>query len=98
MIKIFTQHIISTHNSKFTTEDIKDFYIHSDLPTPEYMFLPSNIIPTIIMKHYKLQNIIFNKKIYIKTNKGMYGLPQDGKLDHTKLCKLLTHKKFPHHL
>ena len=60
--------------------DISNFYLNSPLPRPEYMRLPVKIIPAEIMQHYKLEDIAEGGWVYMRIDKGMYGLPQAGKL------------------
>lgn len=63
------------------------------LEKSEYMFLPVNIVTPTIIHHYQLNDIQNNDRIYIIINKGMYGLPQEGKISHNHLSTLLTNKK-----
>ena len=44
----------------------------------EYMFIPIVLIPKEFMDEYNLHDKIHNGKVYLKINKGMYGLPQAG--------------------
>ena len=52
---------------------------------PEYMRIPFKIIPQEIIEKYKLNDIEENGWVYIKIVKGMYGLPQAGKISHELL-------------
>ena len=45
LTKLILNSVISTPSSKFSVADIHDFYLNSTLPSPEYMFLPIDIIP-----------------------------------------------------
>ena len=56
---------------------------------PEYMFIPFSLIPSQIMSTYNLHQLQHHDKIYIRINKGMYGLPQAGRLAHQQLITLL---------
>ena len=47
---------------------------------PEYMRISIKIIPQEIIEKYKLNEIEDNGWVYIKISKGMYGLPQSGKI------------------
>jgi hypothetical protein len=47
---------------------------------PEYMRFHTRQIPDKIMAAYKLLPLIHNKYVYVKITKGMYGLPQAGKI------------------
>ena len=46
------------------------------------------------MKEYQLQHLVHNNKIYIKIQKGMYGLPQSGKIAHTQPKNILNNHSF----
>ena len=67
--------------------DISNFYLGSPLLRPEYMRLPVNIIPEEIMSHYKLSEIAEDGYVYIRVEKGMYGLPQAGRIANQLLVK-----------
>ncbi len=59
------------------------------------MRLCLNIIPDIIIIHYNLCNIVtLNGWVYIKIQKGMYGLPQAGIFANQLLEKPLTTKGY----
>lgn len=60
--------------------DIKDFYLNTKMEQHEYMRLPITVIPAEIVAQYKLLPLVHNGFIYIEICKGMYGLPQAGKL------------------
>ena len=84
IIKMHLNSVVSIPTARYATADIKNFYLNNPLPDPEYMWLPSNIIPAEIFQQYKLASFNSNGKVYIKIMKGMYGLPQADKIanDH----------------
>ena len=90
VIKILINSVLSTPNAKFCSVDIKDFYLNTDLPQPEYISVPYNIIPPDIVADYKLNTKVKNNTVYAKVNKGMYGLPQAGKLANDDLLAHLA--------
>ena len=47
---------------------------------PEYMRMPIKLIPDEIIQEYNLLSLVTDGWVYIKIVKGMYGLPQAGKL------------------
>ena len=57
----------------------------SVMPDCEYMFIPVELIPEEFLDEYNLHHLIHNNKIYIKIKKGMYRLPQAGKLAFDQL-------------
>ena len=68
---------------------ISNFYLSTPMAFPEYMRLTLKLIPQEIVDKYKLNYIADNGWVYLKIFKGMYGLPQSGKLAHDLLKKLL---------
>ena len=87
--KLLINSIISTPKARFMTIDIGNFYLGTPMSRPEYMSMPLSIIPPHIVKSYQLGKLTHNDKIYIQINKGMYGLPQAGRLAHQQLIKFL---------
>ena len=47
---------------------------------PEYMRMPLKLMPEEIVKKYNLKELENDGWIYIKIVRGMYGLPQAGKI------------------
>ncbi len=61
--------------------DLFNFYLKTPMVRWEYMHLKIMDIPEEIIKHYKLRDIVTpDKYMYCEINKGMYGLPQSGKI------------------
>lgn len=77
--------VISTPDAKFMTIDIKDFYLNFEMPIPEYMKIAYALIPLEVILQYNLEALVFEGFIYMEINRGMYGLPQAGKLANDKL-------------
>ena len=82
--------VVSTPNGRFMTLDLKDFYLCSDLPEYEYVRIPTHLLPPAIIALYKLETKIHNGYVYAKVRKGMYGLPQAGKLANDRLRTFLA--------
>jgi hypothetical protein len=70
--------------------DVKKFYLNTLLDRPEYMQLTLTIIPQEIIDKYKLMDKEKNGKVYIRIDKGMYGLPQAGRLANNLLVTRLA--------
>ena len=66
--------------------DLKDFFLCSSMPHPEYMSIHRRFIPHDIIHRYQLQDKFHNDHIYCQINKGMYGLPQAAILAYEQLC------------
>ena len=90
LMKLMCNSVISTPQARFMTIDIGNFYLGTKLERPEYMVLPWAIIPKYIKPKFCTWKK--NGKVYFKIMKGMYGLPQSGKLANT----LLQQKLEPH--
>eukprot|EP00957_Ditylum_brightwellii_P103365 7877076-Ditylum_brightwellii.AAC.1 len=56
----------------------------------EYMRMPAHLIPHDFLNGYDLHNKIHNGYIYMETSKGMYGLPQAGKIVNMLLKQRLA--------
>ena len=65
--------------------DLKDFYLCSNLEDYEYVRIPLHMLPESIMDLYELHDKISNGHVYAEVRKGMYGLPQAGRLAYEKL-------------
>ena len=70
--------------------DLADSYLGTSMERYEYMRIPIHMIPDDIMALYNLQGLVHNGYVYVEIRKGMYGLPQAGKLANDRLQKLLT--------
>ena len=70
--------------------DIKDFYLNTPMERPEYMAIALHDIPQEIITQYDLTKLVHNGKVYVKIVKGMYGLPQAGRIANGLLRKCLA--------
>ena len=87
--KILVNSTISTEGARMCTADISNMYLNSDLPEPEYVKFPANMVPTRIITHYNLTNYIMHGYLYARINKCWYGLKQSGLIAHNDLTELL---------
>jgi len=89
-IKLLLNSIISTPNAKFTTMDIKDFYLNTPMARYEYMRLQLADMPEDVIVHYRLNEIAtLEGYIYCEIQKGMYVLPQAGIIAQQQLKERL---------
>jgi hypothetical protein len=72
------------------TADISDFYLNTPMERPEYMRIPVRDIPACIMDQYQLHDLVHNGHVMVEIRKGMYGLPQAGRLANERLVKHLA--------
>jgi hypothetical protein len=89
-VKIVLNSVVSTPHARFMTADLKDFYLETPMAQYEYMRIPVAIIPPSIIDEYKLGPLIHRDHVYVEIRKGMYGLPQAGKIANDRLTKFLA--------
>jgi hypothetical protein len=69
--------------------DIVDYYLGSPLARAEYMFARRDQIPDDIMEKYDLDKFLHNRNgvlcVVFEINKGIYGLPQAGRVAQIRL-------------
>ena len=70
--------VIRTDDAKYLCADINSFYLETPLDRPEYMGMPLDIIPEEFQEAYRLKEKAKRGFVYMETQKGMYGLPQDS--------------------
>jgi hypothetical protein len=80
---------LSTNEAKTMMMDITKYYFGSPLPTYEYMRLRLTILPLGIIEKYDLKRLAVNGWVYLKIQKGEYGLKQAGLLANQLLQKRL---------
>jgi len=89
--KLFFNSIISTPNARCMMGDHMDFYLGTPMQPHDYAYMriPVGVIPPDIMEHYQLHALVHNGHVYVEIRRGMYGLPQAGKLANTQLQTFL---------
>ena len=90
LVKIMLNSVISTPGAKFMTIDISNFYLATPMDQYEYIKLNLSALPTEIILEYNLLSLSRNGSVYVEVRKGMYGLPQAGKLANELLEKRLN--------
>lgn len=95
--KLQVNSTLSTPGAKNVCADISNFYLGTPLEQPEWMRVHIDLIPEEIITTYNLHDLVDNNGwIYLRINKGMYGLPQAGRLANDLLQKRLApHGYFP---
>jgi len=83
--KLLLNSVISTPRARCCILDVKDFYLNNKLLRYEYMKMALKLIPQEIIDEYNLTSIAHDGFIYIQIEKGMYGLPQAGKIANEEL-------------
>ena len=78
------------------TADIKYFFLDSPMADPYFICILLKHIPEDIIQQYNLLDLVdADGYVYIRINKGMYGLKQAAILEYTKLISIL--KPFGYH-
>ena len=86
-----------SENANFSTIDLTDFYLGTDLPHPEYIRIPTRLIPANVIEFYNLAPFISANALFCSVHKTHYGLPQAGALSQQRLFRHL-HKHGYHPL
>jgi hypothetical protein len=90
-VKLHLNSVISTKNACYYTIDLKDFFLNTPMDRPEYMRMKVSKLPPNSIKAYNLKDLANDDStIYVKIQKGMYGLPQAGILAQNLLKKQLN--------
>jgi len=88
-VKILLQSVVSD-NASFMTLDIKDFYLMTPLPRPEYIRMPLKFLSDTILDKHNLRPFIHNNSVLFEVIKSMYGLPHAGKIAQDVLVERLA--------
>ena len=87
--KLMFNSVISTPNAKFLCLDVKDFYLNTPMVRFEYVWVPVSMLTANVIEAYKLKDKIKNGRVLVEIQRGMYGLPQAGRLAYDKLKRHL---------
>ena len=87
--KIMWNSTISTKGARYAASDAKNFYLATPLDDPEYMRILAALVPDSFIKKYNLKDKIKDGYIYMRIIRGIYGLPQSGRLANQLLKKRL---------
>jgi hypothetical protein len=85
VVKVLLNSVVST-NAKAMAIDLVDFYLGTPLTRPEWLRIPIKFIPADVIVSHNLEDYIVNGSILFCVLKGMYGLPQAGKLAQERCC------------
>ena len=92
--KCLSNSVISKNKSKFLGLDIKDF--KTDMGEYEYMCLTQWILPQYFNYENYIEHIFINNIILVIIRKGVYGLPQVGKLSYIAIIKHIQLHVYTH--
>ena len=87
--KIHLNGVVSTECGRFAAADVKDFYLGTPLKDKQYGKVIAKYIPQVTIDKYNLQDYIIDGWLYFLIYKGMYGIPEAGRLANDFLRKRL---------
>ena len=88
--KLHCNSVLSTPDGKYFIVDVKKFYLNNPMNKAEYLKIALKILPQDINDTYDLLSKKCDGYIYVRTEKGMYGLVQAGIIAHDKLKEHLN--------
>ncbi|KAL7524496.1 hypothetical protein ACHAXR_001939, partial [Thalassiosira sp. AJA248-18] len=88
--KVLWNSVVSTPGAKYAAADAKNFYLETPMDRYEYMRFKVETIPQEFIDAYDLTPKIKNGFVYAAIVRGMYGLPQSGRLANDLLRKRLS--------
>ena len=77
--------MISTPGVKYLVVDVKRFYLNNAMAKHEYYKIDLSIILQYIINKYNLMENETNSFLYVRLDKGMYGLVQSVIITHLDL-------------
>ncbi len=80
LFKLLFNSVLSCKGARFSTIDLKNFYLNMPMPDPEYVRIKISDIPAELIEEYKLAGSDRGGWIYFKICQGCYGLPQEIRL------------------
>ena len=83
-----------TRGSRCICSDAKNLYVATPLKDPEYMCIAAKSVPQEFIEMYKLQDKIKNGYIYMRIIRGLYGVPQAGRLANGLLRQRLAEEDY----
>ena len=72
------------------TDLTEDFYLGTPMERYEYMRIPLFMLPAATIEQYNLLPSVHNGHAFVEIQRGMYGLPQAGRLANDQLVKFLA--------
>jgi hypothetical protein len=94
LVKLLLNSILSRKGARFSTINIKNFYLDTPMPNPEYVCIKISDIPDKFFTEYNLGGRDHKSWIYFEIWKGCYGLPQAGILANELLRSRLLAEGF----
>ena len=84
--KLHMNGVVSTPGARFAGGDVKDFYLNTPLKKKIYGKMKAKYIPEETIKKHNLKQYIEDDGwIHFKIGKGIYGIPEAGRLSNDLL-------------
>jgi hypothetical protein len=77
----------ASEDAHLLTVDISNFYLNSTLSRPEYMWLDRKHLSPTMLARYADSIVWCGDRCMVQIDRGIYGLPQAGKLAREQLVK-----------
>jgi hypothetical protein len=78
LVKLLLKSVLSCPGTRFSSIDLKKFYLDTPMPDPKYIRIEIADILAEFIEEYNLQGHDCDGWIYFKICQGCYGLPQAG--------------------
>ena len=89
VVKMLLQSAIS-EDANWMTADLKDYYLMTPLPRPEYLLIQKKHLSQHIITKYDLHQYLDNDHILFEVIRSMYGLPHAGRIAQEALIPHLA--------
>ncbi len=94
LLKHLLNSVLSQKGARFSSIDLKNFYLNMPMPKPEYDHINILDILEDFTDEYKLTGLDRDGWIYFEIRQGCYGLPQAGILANDLLWSCLEAEGF----
>jgi hypothetical protein len=94
LVKLLLNSVLSRKGARFSTINLKNFYLDTPMPDPEYICIKLHDILDKFIKEYNLLGQDRDGLIYFEIPQGCYGLPQAGILANNLLQSRLVAEGF----
>jgi hypothetical protein len=85
LLKLLLNSVLSQKGARFSSIDLKNFYLDMPMPKPEYVCINILDIAHKFIDKYKLTGLDRDGWIYFEIGQGCYSLPQAGILANNLL-------------
>jgi hypothetical protein len=85
LFKLLLNSVLSCNGARFSSIDLKNFYLDTPMPNPEYVRIKITDIPAEFIEEYTLAGRDRDGWIYFEIRRGCYGLLQAGILANNLL-------------